>query len=120
MDQEKQSHYKIPQQQVSWLIEGQIPLQGTILIDETCKFLISLADKLLQKVKQRSNLKKNSQIQLPVTGVAMEEKGDGNFKFTPTTFRQLKRRRFDHSGGVIETWMQFENNSLDNRPKIFV
>ena len=50
----------------------------------------------------------------------MEIKRDGDFKFTPSSFRYLKRRRLQYPCRAIETGMQLKNNALYHHSQILI
>lgn len=50
----------------------------------------------------------------------MEENGYVDFEFSPTTLRQCKGRGINHSSWVLKTWMQMEDDPLDNHTKILI
>lgn len=62
----------------------------------------------------------NSQVQRLVANITVEIKCDGNFKFSPSWLRQLKRRRLHDPCGIIETRMQLKNSTLYNNPKVLI
>lgn len=68
----------------------------------------------------KDNINSGLQIQLLFTNIIVEKQGNGNFKFAPTTFWNLKWWCFNDSDRVIETWMQLKYSALYHHPKILI